>query len=364
MNSSPSTTSPTGGSNAAPAKLPLAARRHGVVTAIEHALTNRVELPHGSPVLVAVSGGADSLALLIGLTIIAQRRDVADRIVALPVACHVHHHLRPATQADADAEHVRAVCERLGVACEIEHVHPGDQPGNIEANARQLRYASLSRIAQQRCIGWVATGHHAQDQLETMLMAMCRGAGPDGLAGIRWRRAMNANDPDGVQLVRPLLGVTHDDCRSLCEAAEITWREDASNDDVTGSRNRVRHDVMPILEERWHGAAERSRFTGDLMTLCASLLNERLDDVFGSVECQRWARDTMRIAPGVLIAAAVRRAAVHVRPAAADHLGSRLLSEIADAIASKSTHRKQFDLPGGLVLRITADGVSLDDNRE
>jgi tRNA(Ile)-lysidine synthase len=99
----------------------------------------------------------------------------------------------------------------------------------------------------------VLVAHHADDQLETMLMAMCRGAGPRGMAGMRPSRALGE-----LALIRPLLYVRKSDCLEMCRRAGIQWREDASNTDVSRRRARLRRDVMPVLEELWPGAARRA----------------------------------------------------------------------------------------------------------
>jgi tRNA(Ile)-lysidine synthase len=137
--------------------------------------------------------------------------------------------------------------------------------GNVAANARRLRYKALAEVTGELGARHVAVAHHAEDQLETMLMAMCRGAGARGLAAMRSARRMN-----GVTIVRPLLGVLKRDCEDMCRCAEVAWREDASNRDATRRRARLRRDVTPILEELWPGAARRA-------AACAKIIAQLAD---------------------------------------------------------------------------------------
>lgn len=172
--------------------------------------------PADEPIVCAVSGGADSLALLILAT--AEHADVT--------AIHVDHGLRPGSGAEADV--VRAAADRLGarfVAAQVEVV----SGPNLEARARAARYAVLPDGA--------CTGHTADDQAETVLLQVLRGAGLDGLAAMR---------PD---VRRPILGLRRTETRALCEAAGLVPIEDPSNDDPAFRRNRIRREVLPLLTD-------------------------------------------------------------------------------------------------------------------
>jgi len=212
-------------------------------------------------IVLAVSGGADSVALLLACLALQRRKKRASAPLAIAVA-HVHHHLRDS--ADADAAWVTDLCRRLGVPSVVEHVRPASLKGNLAANARRLRYQALAEVAARVGAKFVAVAHHADDQLETMLMALCRGAGPRGLAGMRSARTF-----DGITIVRPLLHVRKRDCEDLCRKAGIAWREDPSNRDITRRRARLRRDVVPVLDELWPGAARRA-------ARCAGILHARL----------------------------------------------------------------------------------------
>jgi tRNA(Ile)-lysidine synthase len=178
-----------------------------------------------APVVVACSGGADSVALL------ALAVDAA----LAPVAVHVDHGLRPGS--DADAEHVRAVAATLGAGFRAVRVDvaPGS---NLEARARDVRYAALDVARVDTGADVVLVGHTADDQAETVLLNVLRGAASSGLAGMAARH-------DTV--VRPLLDARRADTRALCAALGLPVFDDPMNDDRAFRRVAIRHDVLPYL---------------------------------------------------------------------------------------------------------------------
>ena len=189
-------------------------------------------LQGGETVLTAVSGGADSVALLDVLH--SLRAECALSLHAI----HVHHGLRP--EADADADFVRALCERMGVPLSTERVSVKQEPpwDGLEAEARRARYGAFREVARRIGAQLIATGHTADDQAETVLMRLLEGAGPRGLAGIAPARGM---------LVRPLLGARRADVEAHLRGRGLDWVEDASNRDPRFLRNRIRHEVLPFL---------------------------------------------------------------------------------------------------------------------
>ena len=189
--------------------------------------------------VVAVSGGVDSMVLLHVLV------ELQQPIVVVTI----DHGLRDGS-AD-DAAFVWAQAARLGV--EAERVAVEVERGNVQAQAREARYRALGEVAQRRSCSAVATGHTATDQAETVLMALVRGAGLRGLAGMPERRALT----DGVDVVRPMLQVSRAEVERAAETRGWTWREDVSN--VSGDywRNRLRHNVLPQLREEGGGGVDR-----------------------------------------------------------------------------------------------------------
>ena len=181
--------------------------------------------------LVAVSGGVDSAVLL----------DALVRIGQPVVVAHVDHGLRPGSAADG--AFVAGVCARLGVPCRRLAVTVAQ--GNVQDRARAARYAALADAAREERCAAVATGHTASDQAETVLLALVRGAGLRGLAGMPPRRGL----ADGVDLVRPLLEVSRAEVERYAHARGLDWRQDPSNEHDGYRRNRLRRNVMDALRE-------------------------------------------------------------------------------------------------------------------
>lgn len=193
----------------------------------------------GEGVLVAVSGGPDSVALL---DVLCSLR--APLALALSVA-HVHHGLRP--EADAEAEAVERLCARLGVACRVERVTVRRAPpwDGLEAESRRARHAALARAAHAVGAARIATGHTADDQAETVLMRLLQGAGPRGLGGIA---------PVRGALISPLIETRRADVVAHLDARGLTAAEDASNRDPRFLRSRIRHDLLPFMAELTGGS--------------------------------------------------------------------------------------------------------------
>jgi tRNA(Ile)-lysidine synthase len=177
----------------------------------------------GRPLLVLLSGGADSVCLL----------DVARELGAEVSALHVNHGLR--AEAGEDEAHCEALCARLGVPLAVERLDPARASGNLQAWARAARYA----LAERHAAGDYAAAHTATDQAETVLYRLAVSPGRRALLGMVPRRG---------RLVRPLLAATRADARAWCEARGLAWREDPSNADPRFARARVRHEALPVLE--------------------------------------------------------------------------------------------------------------------
>lgn len=185
----------------------------------------------GARLLVALSGGADSVALLHLLS----RPELRLRLCA----AHVHHGVR-GRDADADAAFCDQLCRSLSIPLTTQHIRIDSHPREgLEAAWRRARYQALFRAADEHEAAAVATAHHQDDIAEGVLVQLLRGAGPRALAGISPRAGL---------LVRPLLPWSHAALLDYLRSAELTWREDRSNLDLQHLRNRVRHEILPELE--------------------------------------------------------------------------------------------------------------------
>jgi tRNA(Ile)-lysidine synthase len=205
----------------------------------------------GDGLAVAVSGGADSLALLHALRTLAAPRGWRLEVVT------VDHGLRPGSAADAAfvVDHAKA----LGLAAHLVTITAAEleevRGAGPEGAARVARYRALAETAAAAGCRFVATGHTLDDQAETVLLQLLRGTGPDGLAGMAVR--------DGW-LLRPLLAVRRSETRDCCRALDLAWREDASNRDQRLLRNAVRLRVLPLLEELRPGSTRTLARTAGL----------------------------------------------------------------------------------------------------
>jgi tRNA(Ile)-lysidine synthase len=305
----------------------------------------RLEL-RGRSILVAVSGGIDSVTLAHGLQEASQRS-------ALKLSLgHVNHGLRGA-ESDADQAAVEALGSQLGLAVRAQRVDPRaarragpsrDRP-SLQESARTLRYAALARMASDAGADCVATAHNADDQAETVLLRILRGSGPDGLAGIPER------SPDG-RVVRPLLGVSRAEIERFAAARGLCWREDASNASPRYARNRLRREWLPGLAKAFNprllraltGLAEAQRRDSEwLEAAVRAEAAERftMDGEWLRIDLAGW-----RQLPESLSLRLARRA---LRDSGAGRLAARVHLVRMDALL-RSSARRVIELPGDLRL--------------
>jgi tRNA(Ile)-lysidine synthase len=194
-------------------------------------------------VLAAVSGGSDSVALLRGLAAI--RLPGEGRLIT----AHVNHKLRGA-DSDADEDFVRQLCQQLGLECEVATfaVRPAaESRQGIEGAARKARYSALEELAGRAGARFIVTAHTADDQAETILHRIIRGTGIRGLGGMSRSRRLGP-----ATLLRPLLTIAHAELVAyLCDCHQ-PFRTDASNHDVRFMRNRIRRELLPLLNTHYN----------------------------------------------------------------------------------------------------------------
>lgn len=192
-------------------------------------------------VLIAVSGGADSVALLRAFEALSK-----DFSLVLHVA-HANHGIREAAAAD-DSRWVQAQCEQLSIPCTVGEFDMTADQSAIEETARDLRYEFLIRTARETDCSVVAFGHNADDQTETVLHHLMRGTGMAGLRGMPTTRPL----AEGIALVRPLLEFTRAEIEQWLVSLNQSWREDSTNQDDSLTRNRIRNQLVPHLREHFN----------------------------------------------------------------------------------------------------------------
>jgi tRNA(Ile)-lysidine synthase len=198
----------------------------------------------GLVVVVAVSGGSDSVALV----------QLLDQLAAAAqsslVLAHFDHGWRD--DSDQDAEFVSQLADQLGWPCVVGHA-AADGPQTEQA-ARDQRYQFLHEVARRHGARCVVTGHTQDDQAETILDRILRGSGMRGLSGIPRLRPLD----EDIVLVRPLLACRREELQQYLQQRQQAWREDSSNQDPNFTRNRIRHELLPLLSEQYHEAAAQS----------------------------------------------------------------------------------------------------------
>ncbi|MGB2569337.1 tRNA lysidine(34) synthetase TilS [Micromonospora citrea] len=309
---------------------PVAATR----LAVRRALTG---LPGDGPVLVACSGGADSLALAAATAFVAPRLGRRAGLVT------VDHGLQAGSAGRA------ADVARWGVEAGLDPVEAvpvtvAGRPGGPEAAARDARYQALADAARRHRAAALLVGHTRDDQAETVLLALARGAGPRGLAGMPPRREVA-----GVPLLRPLLDVTREQTRKACAALGLTAWEDPHNADPSYARARVRADVLPVLVEAL-GAGVLDNLARTARLVAAD--TAALDDLAGVALAEaRAGADALAVAALADLPEAVRTRVLHAwarelgaPPAALSHRHVAAL----DALVTDWHGQGATALPGGL----------------
>lgn len=289
-------------------------------------------LEQGDHVLAAVSGGPDSLALLHALG--SLRIDIG--LLGLSAA-HFNHGLR-GQEADDDAAFVAGFCAARGIPCFVGKADIAQEAAqahvSVQQAARAARYAFLARTAQECGASTVATAHTQDDQAETVLLHVLRGTGLDGLRGIPARRGI---------YVRPLLGVSRAQVEAYCAAHALLPRTDTSNSDTSHyARNRVRHDLLPLLERDYHpGVRSALLRLAQTASADADFLHAHAQAMLGQATMAQsvspagltLSRDSLRALHPALLPRVLRAALAQVR-GSTENITHHHLAQVSQALLS------------------------------
>jgi tRNA(Ile)-lysidine synthase len=320
------------------------------VAAVDRALQNIGGPEAGETLVVGLSGGADSVALLDALVALEERRGFRS------VGAHLDHGLRP--ESIEDVAFCRSLCERLGIPF---HTAAADvrsrarrEPGGLEQAARRERYRFLHRVRKETEAVAIAVAHTRDDQAETLLLRLLRGAGATGLGGMRARRG---------RILRPLLGISREQVLTHLGERGLTWREDATNRDLGHLRNRIRHELMPYLEARFNPALRRglARTAGLLADEAAYLRREAdaLLDRISRAEGEEIVleRAALAEAPPAIARVAVRQALR--RAGGLARVGAVHVESVLALARSPDPSGRLLPLPGGREVRYRHDELRL-----
>ena len=269
----------------------------------------RLELPTEGAAAVAVSGGADSVALLLALDELIK----AGKLNITPVVAHVDHRLRKTSPADA--RWVKDLAIELGHAMSISRIDVRKTAqrtaDNVEQAARRVRYASFAALAQKRRAKLVLTAHTADDQSETILLNLLRGSGADGLSGMQALRPLKKNSK--IVLARPFLSWAHrKNTEKYCRERKVEFRRDEMNEDETFARVRIRRRLLPLLETFNPRIVEALTRTGELLRADSAALDSAAQRLFelsvveGSTKGHQMRVDLLATAPSALTRRALR----------------------------------------------------------
>lgn len=295
-------------------------------------------------IVVALSGGADSMALLHLLDTL--RMTEGFRLVA----AHVHHGLRGA-EADRDAAFVKEQCEKLQIPCETLFANVANERmagESIEQAGRRIRYAFFESVRKKHRLQFIATAHHADDNLETVLLHLTRGTGLHGLCGIPLKNGC---------CIRPLLSISRAQIEQYCMQAEVPFVVDSTNADSVYSRNRIRNQVVPQLREINPQVAEACvRMTAQVREEDAfldALVNDGLEK---AKDGKKYRRDVLKEMPLVLQKRALKRIAELFGGDPEEKHIAMLLKIVAEEGA--------VQVPGDVRLKADATHLYLSENSE
>lgn len=319
----------------------------------------RCGIAQGGRLLVAISGGADSTALLLGL------HNLAAEIGLQLEAAHFNHALR-GNESTADEEFCRSLCESRGIWLHVDgsdvRAYASGSGTSIEATARKLRYDFMAQVVAERNLDAVVTAHTMNDQAETVLLAITRGAGLRGVAGMAYVTERRDLPDHGkpLRVIRPMLMHHRQDNEAYCELNGVVPRVDASNADVAYARNRIRHNVLPELAKVNAGVVDALARLAGVAAADVGLVGSMARRAFAEATLEdgaRLSRPVLVAMEPALLTHVLRMAHEHAVGTAVDLDMTAFVSAV-DAVRSVSTG--SIDLPNGVTLLVDHDTVQFN----
>lgn len=313
---------------------------------INTVIGNFRRLVKDNKIIICCSGGADSMALLF----CAQKIFTDIRVI------HLLHDMRPYEEAIKDADFVREYCSKNNLHFDqfsVEARDVEDRPPG-EGAYREARYTEIAAYAKAIDYRYAATGHHADDQLETMIMKMCRGSGLRGLSGIAPSLTKQT-----IHYVRPLLEISKDAILEICAKNDVPFIHDASNEDEKYARNYIRANVVPHLKKIFPHCSERSVKVGHNLLLAQKIIDKQLHllQEYEVSPCQIRI-EALQVSNEIVVYEWLRKACLFMNcNFPLDSLNKTELDKIIDAI--KLRERKTFMLAKQLKVRVCFDVVKV-----
>ena len=330
--------------------------------------------------VVAVSGGADSVALLRALSKLSRTRVWHLELIV----AHVHHHLRDAAKADADF--VEALADRLNLPYHRRDLDLTSAQGNLEAQARTQRYRALADVAAQASARYVVTAHHGDDQLETLLMRLLRGGSVRGLSCMAWRRPLpwknEAETGDSTSshyrtrsshpscllwLIRPMLSVNRAEVIQYLKDIDQPWREDHTNADLSRLRARLRHDVLPIFHDLSARVDRRAVELADHFRQLHRLVEQQIDQAQAGMvrgaDPLTITRDDARLLDAVVLSGLLRRLLIQAG-VGGDQLSRHGLKPIIRAVHDQQGGERRFSLSNEVQVLVNRESVRIERGSE
>ena len=311
---------------------------------LQHDLTHLPE-----PLLVGVSGGPDSVCLLHVLARLAPELGLKLHAV------HLDHGLR-GREAKADARYVKRLCRRLGVPVSAEQrqveAYRRQHRLSLEEAARQVRHAVFAQAAERLATAAVALGHTADDQVETVLMHLLRGAGPTGLKGMEDRSEIRVG-PTRITLLRPILEVRRRETEAYCQSHRLRPREDLTNRSPKFLRNRVRHQLLPVLRRYNSSFDDGLLRLAHLMEDEVAYLDQEAQEALAGLALPEEYGFILALGPLVLLPVALQRAMLRaaIRQVKGNLAGieAHHIESVRVMLTPSQSSSKQLSLPEGLV---------------